>query len=110
MFYEEYSSENFTMTVEKYLNSEFVQTVSAQIINPIKSYPKILESTTLSNHIEILCRCKNYEERLFYIFYITFIKSSKIFSVDFKSSFSSGEWTPRRVGPNEMMSRAGFFL
>ena len=69
MFYEEYSSENFTMTVEKYLNSEFVQTVSAQIINPIKSYPKILESTTLSNHIEILCRCKNYEERLFYILY-----------------------------------------
>ena len=91
MFYEEYSSENFTMTVEKYLNSEFVQTASAQIqigenqqsndvitivqtasaqiINPIKSFPKILEFTTLSNHIEILCRCKNYEERLFYILY-----------------------------------------
>ena len=31
MFYEEYSSENFTMTVEKYLSSEFVQTASAQI-------------------------------------------------------------------------------
>ena len=91
MFYEEYSSENFTMTVEKYLNSEFVQTASAQIqigenqqsndvitivqtasaqlINPIKSIPKILEFTTLSNHIEILCRCKNYEERIFYILY-----------------------------------------
>jgi predicted nuclease of restriction endonuclease-like (RecB) superfamily len=91
MFYEEYSSENFTMTVEKYLNSEFVQTASAQIqigenqqsndvitivqtasaqlINPIKSFPKILEFTTLSNHIEILCRCKNYEERIFYILY-----------------------------------------
>jgi predicted nuclease of restriction endonuclease-like (RecB) superfamily len=91
MFYEEYSSENFTMTVEKYLNSEFVQTLSAQIqigenqqsndvitivqtasaqlINPIKSFPKILEFTTLSNHIEILCRCKNYEERIFYILY-----------------------------------------
>ena len=91
MFYEEYSSENFTMTVEKYLSSEFVQTLSAQIqigenqqsndvitivqtlsaqlINPIKSFPKILEFTTLSNHIEILCRCKNYEERLFYILY-----------------------------------------
>ena len=91
MFYEEYSSENFTMTVEKYLSSEFVQTASAQIqidenqqsndvitivqtasaqiINPIKSFPKILEFTTLSNHIEILCRCKNYEERLFYILY-----------------------------------------
>ena len=91
MFYEEYSSENFTMTVEKHLSSEFVQTASAQIqidenqqsndvitivqtasaqiINPIKSFPKILEFTTLSNHIEILCRCKNYEERLFYILY-----------------------------------------
>ena len=91
MFYEEYSSENFTMTVAKHLSSEFVQTASAQIqidenqqsndvitivqtasaqiINPIKSFPKILEFTTLSNHIEILCRCKNYEERLFYILY-----------------------------------------
>lgn len=91
MFYEEYSSENFTVTVEKYLSSEFVQTASAQIqmaenqqsndvitivqtasaqlINPIKSFPKILEFTTLSNHIEILCRCKNYEERIFYILY-----------------------------------------
>lgn len=65
------------MTVEKHLSSEFVhaqiqidenqqsndvitfvQTASAQIINPIKSFPKILEFTTLSNHIEILCRCK----------------------------------------------------
>ena len=91
MFYEEYSSENFTMTVAKHLSPEFVQTASAQIqidenqqsndvitivqtasaqiINPIKSFPKILEFTTLSNHIEILCRCKNYEERLFYILY-----------------------------------------
>lgn len=91
MFYEEYSSENFTMTVEKYLNSEFVQTASAQIqigenqqsndvitivqtasaqlISPIRTFPKILELTTLSNHIEILCRCKNYEERIFYILY-----------------------------------------
>ena len=91
MFYEEYSSENFTMTVEKYLNSEFVQTasaqiqigenqqcndvmsivqtVSAQLISPIRTFPKILELTTLSNHIEILSRCKSNEERLFYILY-----------------------------------------
>ena len=46
-----------------------MQTVSAQFINPIKIFPKILELTTLSNHIEILCRCKSYEERLFYILY-----------------------------------------
>ena len=31
MFYEEYSSETFASTVEKYLNSEFVQSLPAQI-------------------------------------------------------------------------------
>ena len=31
MFYEEYSSETFASTVEKYLNSEFVQSMPAQI-------------------------------------------------------------------------------
>lgn len=31
--------------------------------------PKILELTSLTNHIEILCRCKSDEERLFYILY-----------------------------------------
>jgi predicted nuclease of restriction endonuclease-like (RecB) superfamily len=92
LFYDEYSSETFTSIVEKYLNHEFVQTTSAQIetpINPINKetnlivqsvpaqivqmpfgqMPKILELTSLSIHIEILCRCKNYEERLFYILY-----------------------------------------
>ena len=92
MFYEEYSSETFAMTVEKYLNREFVQTVSAQIeashskpssgraiiaqpettqiVQPrIGQMPKILELTTLSNHVEILCRCKSDEERIFYILY-----------------------------------------
>ena len=92
MFYEEYSSETFASTVEKYLNSEFVQTLpaqiettaitpiteenvivqtaSAQIVQPLAGQmPKILEMTSLSNHIEILCRCKSSEERLFYILY-----------------------------------------
>lgn len=70
MFYEEYSSETFNATVEKYLNSDFVQSVPAQIIQiPSEQIPKILELTTLTNHIEILCRCKNNEERLFYILY-----------------------------------------
>ena len=92
MFYDEYSSETFALTVAKYLNSEFVQPASAQIgetkylpqnedvvIVQMPSVqfvqmasgqmPKILELTTLSNHIEILCRCKSYEERLFYILY-----------------------------------------
>ena len=94
MCYEEYSSETFNATVEKYLNSDFVQSVPAQIEVqsntsasnykqnvivqsvpaqiiqiPSEQIPKILELTTLTNHIEILCRCKNNEERLFYILY-----------------------------------------
>lgn len=90
MFYDEYSSETFCATVEKYLNSEFVQPRTAQIeaIQPTQEVavimqfpaaqfiqpktgqmPKILELTTLTNHIEILCRCKSNEERMFYILY-----------------------------------------
>lgn len=90
MFYDEYSSETFSITVEKYLNSEFVQsgtaqiqanqptqetavivqTASAQLVQPTSGQmPQILELTTLSNHIEILCRCKSTEERMFYILY-----------------------------------------
>ena len=90
MFYDEYSSETFSVTVEKYLNSELVQpgtaqiqanqptqetdvivqTASAQLVQPTSGQmPQILELTTLSNHIEILCRCKSTEERMFYIIY-----------------------------------------
>lgn len=89
MFYDEYSSETFCATVEKYLNLEFVrpttaqieasqptqetavivQTASAQLQPTFGQMPQILELTTLSNHIEILCRCKSTEERMFYILY-----------------------------------------
>ena len=92
MFYDEYSSENFASTIAKYLNSEFAQSASEQIEDvkllsqnedvvivqpktaqivqmPSGQMPKILELTTLSNHIEIICRCKSYEERMFYILY-----------------------------------------
>lgn len=88
MFYEEYSSETFLSVVNSYLSNEFVQTYSAQIDQnliystkvagnePIAivqassaQIPKILTLTTLSNHIEILCRCRSNEERLFYILY-----------------------------------------
>lgn len=92
MFYEEYSSETFALTVERYLNSEFVQPrigqieatsivpstevnvfvqpMAAQIVQPLAGQmPKILELTTFTNHTEILCRCKSSEERLFYILY-----------------------------------------
>ena len=92
LFYDEYSSETFASTVKEYLSSEFVQptsgqietssitpsteadrivqAASAQIVQtPFGQMPKILELTSLSNHIEILCRCKSNEERLFYILY-----------------------------------------
>ena len=90
LFYDEYSSEAFSAIVEKYLNSEFVQpgigqietsqpaqeaavivqSETAQIVQPrTGQMPKILELTTLTNHIEILCRCKSNEERIFYILY-----------------------------------------
>ena len=89
MFYDEYSSETFCATVEKYLNLEFVrpttaqieasqptqetavivQTASAQLQPTSGQMPQILELTTLSNHIEILCRCKSTEERMFYMLY-----------------------------------------
>lgn len=90
MFYDEYSSETFIVTVEMYLNSGFVQPRTAQIeanqptpkeaviVQPETAQlaqsktgqmPKILELTTLTNHIEILCRCKSNEERMFYILY-----------------------------------------
>ncbi|HJH76705.1 MAG TPA: PDDEXK nuclease domain-containing protein [Prevotellaceae bacterium] len=90
MFYDVYSSETFIATIRKYLNTEFVQFLAAQIeasdhkqkvpvivqpktaqfVQPaVGQMPKILELTTLTNHIEILCRCKSDEERLFYILY-----------------------------------------
>ena len=57
-------------SASNYKQNVIVQSVPAQIIQiPSEQIPKILELTTLTNHIEILCRCKNNEERLFYILY-----------------------------------------
>ena len=87
MFYDEYSSETFAATIRKYMTDKFVQSETAQIgleqENAIivqsgtaqfvqlqtGQMPNILTLTTLTNHIEILCRCKSVEERLFYILY-----------------------------------------
>ena len=90
MFYDEYSSEAFIMTIAKYLNDEFVQSLTGQIENQqtgqeksvtvqtdssqfVQSVtgqmPKLLTLTNLTNHIEILCQCKSIEERIFYILY-----------------------------------------
>ena len=88
MFYEEYSSEAFQKVIGRYIpttlsldnnieycnysstqgyernkqTSEIVQTTSGH-------FPKVLCLTTLSNHYDILCRCRSFEERLFYILY-----------------------------------------
>lgn len=90
MLYDEYSSKSFKTAVEKYLGSQFVQPLAAQIGDnvsessykimkptmnkqivqmPSGQFPNILFLTTLSNHYDILCRCKSFEERLFYILY-----------------------------------------
>ena len=75
MFYDEYSSETFAATIRKYMTDKFVQSETAQIgleqENAIivqsgtaqfvqlqtGQMPNILTLTTLTNHIEILCRC-----------------------------------------------------
>lgn len=87
MFYDEYSSETFAATIRKYMTDKFVQSETAQIgleqenaiivqsgtalfvQSQTGQIPNILTLTTLTNHIEILCRCKSVEERLFYILY-----------------------------------------
>ncbi len=87
MLYDEYSSLSFQSTVQKYLRAEFIQPVVGQLKDyskedldstispPISAQslatqiPKILTYTTLTNLIEITCRCKSDEERLFYILY-----------------------------------------
>lgn len=90
LFYDEYSSDTFIFMVERYLSPEFVQPKTGQIESSVykESFdiivqsktaqledaintpmPKVLGLTTLTNHIEILCRCKSNEERLFYILY-----------------------------------------
>ncbi len=88
MLYDEYSSSSFQSTVQKYLRSEFVQPEAGQlkaspkedidstikspsiIVQPLATQlPKILTYTSLTNLIEITCRCQSDEERLFYILY-----------------------------------------
>lgn len=91
MFYDEYSSPAFLSVVERYMPNQFVQMSSAQIQDCTTTrtdeivqmpsgqldyaqrhsmqIPAIISLTTLSNHYEILSRCRNNEERLFYILY-----------------------------------------
>ena len=59
MFYDEYSSETFATTIRKYMIDKFVQSGTALFVqSQTGQMPNILTLTTLTNHIEILCRCK----------------------------------------------------
>lgn len=96
MFYDEYSSEAFRNTVQQFFSNGIVQPKTAQLterdltgINDIMQtesaqltasndeivqpktgqFMSLLNLTTLTNHVEILCRCRSQEERLFYILY-----------------------------------------
>ena len=88
LFYDEYSTTQFENVIDKFLSHEFVQPETGQfdisekdnnkhhetdgieIVQPkTGQLPKLLTMTTFTNHVEILCRCHSYEERLFYILY-----------------------------------------
>ena len=65
MLYDEYSSEDFLNFVQSKLNPEFVQLETAQL----PAFPKFIGLTSFTNHVAILCNCKSYEQRLFYMLY-----------------------------------------
>lgn len=75
LFYDEYSSVIFQSIQQQYLPGEFVQPKTGQLVpdeleqTETAQIPKLLLLTTYTNHIEILCRCHSFEERLFYILY-----------------------------------------
>lgn len=77
MFYDEYSSVAFRNTVQQFFSNRIVQTESAQLMTSDEEFVQtasgqifnLLKMTSLSNHFEILCRCRSQEERLFYILY-----------------------------------------
>ena len=88
MFYEEYSSDAFQKVIGMYLSansssnndvgycnysnlqdSEHNNQATEIVQMPSGQFPDVLCLTTLSNHYDILCRCRSSEERLFYILY-----------------------------------------
>lgn len=96
MFYDEYSSEAFRNTVQQFFSNGIVQSKTAQLMERVVTgnnaivqtessqltasndeivqpktgqFMSLLNLTTLTNHVEILCRCRSQEERLFYILY-----------------------------------------
>ena len=88
MFYEEYSSDAFQKVIGMYLSANSSSNNDIRYCNysnlqdsernnqateivqmPSGQFPDVLCLTTLSNHYDILCRCRSSEERLFYILY-----------------------------------------
>ena len=86
MLYDEYSSDRFISTMKTYLPHKSLQDVTTPLPDnlaktneqstepqtvqmPSGQFPNILKLTSLSNHYEILNRCHDNEERLFYILY-----------------------------------------
>ncbi|MBR2469463.1 MAG: DUF1016 family protein [Fibrobacter sp.] len=88
MLYDEYSSVDFLNFVRSKLNPEFVQLETAQLENiqkrdainssslivqsetaQLPAFPKFIGLTSFTNHVAILCNCKSYEQRLFYMLY-----------------------------------------
>ena len=96
MFYDEYSSEAFRNTVQQFFSNGIVQPKTAQLMERVVTgnnaivqtesvqltasndefvqpktgqFMSLLNLTTLTNHVEILYRCRSQEERLFYILY-----------------------------------------
>lgn len=91
--FDKYSTSSFTNIIEKLKLSEFVQSQTAQIEAcpivqipsaqnmeteivqsriaqfPITAIPPILYLVTYTHHLEILNRCNDYEESIFYILY-----------------------------------------
>ena len=50
-------------------SNKIVQSPTAQLDMPFVDMPNILTLSTFTSHIEIMNRCKSYEERVFYILY-----------------------------------------
>ena len=88
LFYDEYSSPMFASIVQNYLPPAIVQMPSAQfghtksliiqhdgnqsdtiVQTPPAQLPGFLNNVSFSNHITVLCKCRSWEQRLFYVLY-----------------------------------------
>ena len=67
-FYELYSTPDFPSLTKSLKLDEFVQLPTALLSKDGSTQmPALLSITTFTNHVEIINRCKSYEERVFYM-------------------------------------------